>query len=88
MQLVNDITKACPFGLQSSALENAAMVAKACESERDAFAVARSLGGASPSIQVIPYDAPYGPWWVIQVTVGASVGFIADDHPVPAECIV
>lgn len=79
MHLVDDISQAVPFGLQSSALQHAAMIAQSVESTLPSR-LARTLG-AAPQITVIPYDAPYGPWWVIQIIAGTEVRFIADDKP-------
>lgn len=78
MHLVNDISQAVPFGLQSSALRHAAEIAAAYEKAASPLATAM---GIRPAITVIPYDAPYGPWWVIQVVAGAEVAFIADNMP-------
>lgn len=67
MHLVTEITRAVPFGLQASADNHATEIARDCAS--------------GVEVEVVPYDAPYGPWWVIQVKAGALIRYIADDQP-------
>jgi len=78
MKLVADITNAVLHGLQSSALETAADVAKAYEAK---FGPALTV-----TFGVVYHEAPYGPWWVAVVTAGKEVRYIAnDDAPAAAD---
>lgn len=71
MHLVNTPSAAVPFGLLASAERHAADIARDCA----------SAAVGSVEIATVPFDAPYGPWWVIQVKVGALTRYIADDKP-------
>lgn len=75
MILTPAINEAVPFGLQSAALANAADIARAYEDNPHRPAEHLNV---RPSINVVPYSAPYGPWWVIQVVCGASVMFVGN----------
>lgn len=84
MHLVSSPSAAVPFGLQSSALRNAA----------DIMATYEAMGWTGVELAVEPFDAPYGPWWVIRMNLaaGATMGkgqclmvaqtaYIADAQP-------
>lgn len=79
MHLVTTADKAVPFGLEASAQSNAADIAATLAATP--LNPLASAFGAVPVLSVEPFEAPYGPWWVIKVQVGAETRYIADDQP-------
>ena len=77
MQLVSDINKAVPFGLESSAQKNANELAELI-APINAQPLTQMTGEAKLDVVPLPEDTPYGPWWVIRVTCGAEVRYIAN----------
>lgn len=80
MNLVSDMMKAVPFGLESSAQVNAESIAADLTAAGVGASPLERLTGSTPVLDVVPLpdDTPYGPWWVIRVRVGAETRYIAN----------
>lgn len=79
MQLVPTIMTACPFGSADAAQRCADDVAAAMAAQP--VSPLALLTGSAPvfSVEALPDDTPYGPWFAVKVQVGAEVRYIADN---------